>query len=143
MACPPCLTESPAGPFHLLFLSAGLYQISQFYMYLNCLLAKNQVSPLRVPSVWVFIYSFINIYSTEHLLCARNSVRCWACSRKQDRHSLCFKLQCNKEGNLIVISPTKETTQYNKEASYNYKKCYKGKQHKEKYRPVFLKLKLH
>ena len=92
LACPPYSTGSPAGPFHLLFLSTGLHQISQFYMYLNLLLAKNQVSPLRVPSVWVFIYSFINIYSVEHLLCARNSVRCWECSSKQDRHSLCFNV---------------------------------------------------
>ena len=80
------------------FLSAfsirGLYQSSQFYMYLNLLLAKNQVSPLRVPSVWIFIYSFINIYSIEHLLCARSSVRCWECS-KQDRHSLCFNMDCS------------------------------------------------
>lgn len=80
------------------FLSAfsirGLSQSSQFYMYLNLLLAKNQVSPLRVPSVWIFIYSFINIYSIEHLLCARSSVRCWECS-KQDRHSLCFNMDCS------------------------------------------------
>lgn len=91
LACPPNSTESPAGPFHLLFLSTGLQQISQFYIYLNLLLAKNQVSPLRVPSVWVFIYSFINIYPVEHLLCVRSSVRCWECSSK-DRHSLCFSV---------------------------------------------------
>lgn len=90
LACPPCSAESLAQPFHLLFLSAGLYQISQFYMYLNLHLAKNQVSPLRMPSAWVVIYSFINIYSIEHLLYARSSVRCWDCSSKQDTHSLCL-----------------------------------------------------
>lgn len=90
LACPPC---SPLGLLLGLsicfFLPVGLYQSIQFYMYLNLLLAKNQVSPLRVPSVWIFIYSFINIFNWLGIYCVPGSpVRCWECSSKQDRHSL-------------------------------------------------------
>ena len=51
-------------------------------------------------------------------------------------------MQFNKGGSLIVISTIKEITKYNRGANYNYNKGYRGKQYKEKYRPVLLKLEL-